>query len=222
MNNKAYRVFWVISILVTASLACGLLSQVNQVKNEVQSAATQIQGIVTQAPGLIATGQAIATENPGIIQTGQALLSQKGPGLVETVQAIATQQPGLMETLQAFATNNPQLAQTAIAMATQVVQGGTSVSVPDGIPLPPLDRLEQLSSNAGMVAFFTSMKYGNVVNFYKTQMANNGWQAVEQGTTVTATSTVLNYSKDNRTASVMITYNSSDNMTGVLITVQTK
>ncbi len=222
MQKKPYQMIWIISLLITASLACGLVNQVNQVKQEVQSAATQIQGIVTQAPGLIATGKAIATDNPGLLQTGQALLSQQGPGLISTVQALATQQPGLMETLQSFATSNPGLANTAIAMASQIAQGGTPNSVPSDIPLPTPDRLEQLNSNASMVVFYTSIKYGVVVNFYKTGMVKNGWKAVAQGTMTTATTTVLNFSKDNRIASVVITFSPSDNKTGVVITIQTK
>ncbi len=222
MQNKPYRIAWAISLLMIASLACGLLNQVNQVKQQVQSAATQIEGIVTQAPGLIATGKAIATANPGILQTGQALLSQQGPGLVATIQAIATQQPGLLDTLQAFATSNPGLANTAIAMASQIAQGSNPNAVPSDIPLPPQDRLEQLNSTAGMIAYYTSMKYVNVVKFYKTGMVNAGWQAVAQGTTSTPNTTVLNYTKDNRTASIVITLSPNDNNTGVVITIQSK
>jgi hypothetical protein len=222
MQKKPYQMMWVISLLMIASLACGFVNQVNQVKEQVQSAATQIEGIVTQAPGLIATGKAIATDNPGLIQTGQALLSTQGPGLVGTIQAIATQQPGLMDTLQAFATDNPGLATTALAMASQIAQGSNPNGVPGDIPLPPPDRLEQLNSTAGMVVFYTDMKYGNVVKFYKTGMVTAGWTAVVQGTTSTANTTVLNYSKDNRIASVVITLSPSDNKTGVVITIQTK
>jgi len=222
MQKKHYQIIWVISLLILGSLACGLVNDVNQVKQDVQSAATQIQGIVTQAPAIIATGQAIATDNPGLIQTGQALLSQEGPGLVATVQALATQQPGLMETIQSFATDNPGLASTAIAMASQIANGGTPNSVPSDIPLPQQDKLEQLNSNPGMVVFYTSIKYRTVVNFYKTEMVNKGWSAVTQGTTQTTTTSILNFSKDNRTASVVITQSSNDNKTGVVITIQTK
>lgn len=222
MRKKPYQVMWAISLLMIASLACGLLNQVNQVKEQVQTAATQIEGIVTQAPGLIATGKAIATDNPGLIQTGQALLSTQGPGLVGTIQAIATQQPGLMDTLQAFATNNPGLAQTALAMASQIAQGSSPDAVPGDIPLPAQDRLEQLNSTAGMVVFYTTIKYSNVVKFYKTGMITAGWKAVTQGNTETPSTTVLNYSKDNRTASIVITLSPSDNKTGVVITIQTK
>jgi hypothetical protein len=221
MQKKPYQMIWIISLLVVGSLACGLVNQINQVKDQVQSAATQIQGIVTQAPALIATGQAIATDNPGLIQTGQALFSQEGPGLISTVQALATQQPGLMETLQSFATDNPGLANTAIAMASQIASGGTPNSVPSDIPLPSQDRLEQLNSNSGMVVFYTTIKYGNVVKFYKTEMVNKGWKAVAEGTTDTGKAAVLNFSKDNRTASVVVTLSPNDNKTGVVITIQT-
>ncbi len=222
MQKKPYQIAWAISMLVVASLACGLINQVNEVKNQVQSAATQIQGIVTQAPGLIATGKAIATQNPGLIQTGQALLTTQGPGLISTVQAVATQNPGLMETLQSFATDNPSLAQTAAAFATQLARGNDPNAVPSDIPLPPADRLEQLNSTAGMVVFYTSMKYSNVVKFYKTGMVNDGWKADTANTTSTPNTTVLNYIKDNRSASIVITLGPNDNKTGVVITITTK
>ncbi len=222
MQKKPYQVMWVISLLMIASLACGLLNQVNQVKEQVQSAATQIEGIVTQAPGLIATGKAIATDNPGLLQTGQALLSTQGPGLLGTIQAVATQQPGLMNTLEAFATNNPGLAQTALAMASQIAQGSSPDAVPGDIPLPGADRLEQLNSTAGMVVYYTTIKYSNLVNFYKKGMINAGWTAVVKGTTESPSTTVLNYTKDNRTATIVLTLSTTDNKTGVVITIQTK
>jgi hypothetical protein len=208
MQKNPYKMIWVISILIIASLACSVLNNVNQFQQGVQSVATQIQGVASQAPGLIATARAIATENPGLIQTGQALITTQGPGLIET--------------LQAFATENPSLAKTAIAMATQAAKGGNPDLAPSDIPILPQDRLEQYNGTPGMVAFFTNMKYSKVVSFYKTEMVKNSWKAVDQGTVETSISTVLNFSKDKRTASVTITFNAGDNMTGVLITIQTK
>jgi hypothetical protein len=222
MQKKPYQIFWAISLLVSASLACGLVNQVNQVKQDVQSAATQIQGIVTQAPGLIATGKAIATDNPGLVQTGQALLNQNGPGLLATIQSLATDQPGLMETIQAFATDNPGLANTAIAMATRIVQGENPNSPPSDIPLPSQDRLEQLNGTPSMVAFYTSINFPLIVKFYKTEMVNNGWKAVTQGTVETSKTAVLIYTKDKRTATVTITISPADNKTGVVIVIQSK
>jgi hypothetical protein len=222
MQKKPYHMILFISLLISGSLACGLLNQANQVKQQVQSAATQIEGIVTQAPGLIATGKAIATENPGLLQTGQALLNQQGPGLVATIQALATEQPGLVDTLTAFATDNPSLANTAIAMASQIAQGSNPNAVPGDIPLPTKGSIEQLNSTAGMIAYYTTMKYVNVVKLYKTGMVNYGWKAVQQGTTSTSSTTMLVYTKDNRTASIVITLSPNDNKTGVVITIQTK
>jgi hypothetical protein len=208
MQKIPFKMIWVISILILASLACSMLTNVNQFQQDVQSVSTQIQGVATQAPGLIATARAIATENPGLIQTGQAL--------------ITTQGPGLMKTLQAFATANPSLAQTAIAMVTQASKGGNPDSAPSDIPLLPQDRLEQYNGTPGMVVFFTNMKYSKVVSFYKTEMVKNSWVPVEKGTVEASSSTVLNFSKDKRTSSVLITYNPGDSMTGVVITIQTK
>jgi hypothetical protein len=208
MKKKSFLMIWVISLLILASLACSWLDKINQVQQNVQSVATQFQGVTTQVPGLIDTARAIVTANPGLIKTGQALITEKGPGLVKTIRA--------------FATENPSLAKTAIAMATQATQSGNSGSAVSDIPLPPQDRLEQYNSTPSMVVFFTNIKYSKVVNFYKTEMVNNSWKAVEQGTTKTTNSTTLKFSKDNRTSSVMITYNPDDNMTGVVITIQTK
>ena len=208
MQKKPHRMIWVISLLILSSLACSWLDKINQVQQDVQSMATQIQGFATQAPGLIDTARAIVTENPGLIKTGQAIITEQGPGLVKTIRA--------------FATENPSLAKTAIAMATKATQGGNSGSAVSDIPLPPQDRLEQYNSTPGMVVFYTNLKYSKVVSFYKTEMVNNSWNAVEQGTTKTTNSTTMKFNKDKRTCSVMITYNPDDNMTGVVITIQTK
>ncbi len=117
MPRKSYRIAWLITLTVSATLGCGLVTgvgeQISGVKGTVGAVATDVQ----TGRDVIGTARAIATSvgGSGLIETAQALATGVGDsGFLSTAQAFATEQgPELMATLQAFATDQgPGLMET--------------------------------------------------------------------------------------------------------------
>ena len=59
--------------------------------------------------------------------------------------------------------------------------------------------------------------FADVVQFYKTEMPNNGWQPSGEPTEMEGVA-MLDYSKDNRKAQVMITFDQEKQKVSVIIT----
>ena len=137
-------------------------------------------------------------------------LTQAGQGL-QTVQAVATQvttlqaaateiaTSGVVETLQAAAT---QVATTGALETVQAV--GTDIGLgekPEDIPI--MDGAENLVSSKEFVTYSVKTDFKTVVDFYKEEMIANGWAEGQNSLESTGFST-LNYTRDNRTATVAI------------------
>jgi hypothetical protein len=223
MPRKSYQLAWVITLLVAASLGCGLFSNVAEkysgVKETVGSVATDVQtgrdilgtarAIVTDVggSGLIETAQALATGvgDSGFLSTAQAFATEQGPELMATMQAFATEQgPGLMETAQALGTAAAPLLGEA----------------PADIPLVP-GELENLVSTGLLVTYGTATDSTLVVDFYNTEMIANGWTKVNQETLGDAI-TLMTFEKAGRMASITVTKNTMTNTTMVVIAIQPK
>jgi hypothetical protein len=237
MHTKLYRFAWMISMIVAASMACSLFSgiskQVTDVKETAQSVATGVQEgqhLITTAKalatevggsGLLKTAQSAATEvgQSGIVETAKAVATEQGPEILGTIEAVATDQgPGLLETMKAVVTDQgPGLLETGQAFATQFASG----EAPADIPLVEGDR-EDFTANDSLVSYSTSLQFADVVGFYKTQMPENGWTIDEQSSVETGSSAILNYSKADRTALVIINADPANNKTLVAITIQAK
>lgn len=237
MENRTFRYIWIISILIGASLACSTLNQVNYARQTAQAVVTEVKGIATQGAPLLqtaqafatvegsqflGTAQAFATQNPGLVDTAQAFVTEQGPGLIATAQAFITQEgPGALATAQAFATQHPDLAATGWALATQAASGSEATQKPPDIPILPSDQISNLYTTRETVTYFTSQSFTQVVDFYKTEMKNNGWSRVAEGSVQTANVAVLNFTKLNRTASVVINNNPGSSQVTVIISIQT-
>jgi hypothetical protein len=88
-------------------------------------------------------------------------------------------------------------------------------AMPEDIPTPA-DATE-VSNMMGMISFKSASTPAQVADYYRTEMPNNGWT---QGSDNDMGDTImLEYTKDNRTASVMITTDDSTNTTSVIISV---
>lgn len=96
----------------------------------------------------------------------------------------------------------------------QVTVPGVDVTVPP-VPtitvggqapadIPMVDQKDNLVTTEQSVSYDTTMASQDVVNFYKDQMPAQGWTEAEGGISFGGT-TVINYTKDNRTAVVTIT-----------------
>ena len=87
-------------------------------------------------------------------------------------------------------------------------------SLPDDIPVPA--GTEDASSMFGMITFTSEIPPQEVFDFYQTEMPNNGW--TEESADAMTGLWTLEFTKDGRTASIMITED-DDGITSVLITV---
>ena len=201
MRNEKYKYLWLVSVMIIISISCSTINRINKAKQTVQAIASQAQGLATEGSDLLKTAEA------------------SGP--LQTAQAYATQEiPGLLKTAEAFATSHPDLIETGWAVATQVAQGASPNEPPSDIPILPQEQIDHLYGTREMVSYFTKIPILKVVEFYKTEMLNNGWESISNGTSVTQSIAVLNYEKIDQTAQIVITLNPIENNTSVLITIQ--
>lgn len=91
-----------------------------------------------------------------------------------------------------------------------------SGSLPEDIPVP--DNAQEVSNAFGMITFSSPSTTAEVADFYKTAMPENGWTEVSVDDL--SGMFMMDYSKDGRTASLMITADEDTGLTSVLIQVQ--
>ena len=203
MNHT--KSFYLIALLLVAStLACGISGigkQASSVQGTAQALKTEVGGIVTAGGALLNTAQAIYTQNPGVL---------------ETVQAFTTQGAPLISTIQAVATDNPGLAQTAQAFIQQEIPTGEA---PTDIPILNPDQVNDYFGSSQYIFYTTPMEYTRLLEFYKTEMPNNGWQYLESTSNEYANAAQLNYYKDNRIATINLSINPLNNTSLVVISI---
>jgi hypothetical protein len=90
-----------------------------------------------------------------------------------------------------------------------------SGGMPEDIPLPP--DAEEVSNLMGMITFQSPTSSEEIAEFYKTQMPENGW--TETSVEEFSGMYMMEYSKEGRTASFIISLDSDTGNTSVLITV---
>ncbi|MFN3308933.1 MAG: hypothetical protein ACK44E_06960 [Anaerolineales bacterium] len=212
----------VMSFLLYFLLACnlisGLLQDVEGIKSTAASIATEAKG----GQEALSTAQAIATQlaSSHFIETARAVATDvHQAGAVETLQALVTQPvPGLNETLQSFLTQEaPSLEETAKALLTQVPP--LPPSPPEDIPIIG-GKKGNLVVSKGTVSYTVAVPYPEVVSFYKAEMPQKGWLFQAATSQELKNSSILNYTKDNRLASVSIIFNPADQKTVVMIVIQ--
>jgi len=221
MPRKSYRIAWLITLTVSATLGCGLVTgvgeQISGVKGTVGAVATDVQ----TGRDVIGTARAIATSvgGSGLIETAQALATGVGDsGFLSTAQAFATEQgPELMATLQAFATDQgPGLMETAQAMGTAAAP--LLGEAPADIPIVQ-GELENLISTRLLVTYGTALDAGLVVDFYNNEMIANGWTKVNEEALGDAI-TLLTFEKPGRLATITVTGNTLTSKSMVVIAIQ--
>ncbi|HLE14436.1 MAG TPA: hypothetical protein VI776_06790 [Anaerolineales bacterium] len=232
MHRKSYQVAWLISLLIGLSLACqlvtGLQEDLGQARGTAGAISTQAQGLITQVQGA-----ATAVEESGLLGTARALATQEGPALLETAQALATEadERGLKETAQAVLTDQGPALQalttyapgdvlgTLQALATQVLGGGQA---PEDIPIVADPDLTSLTATSDTVSYTTTLSFQTVLDFYRQEMLLAGWQAVQAGSFVMGNAAFLQYEKIDRAATVTILTASPQITTSVLINIRSK
>lgn len=203
MGNNKYKLIWIISLLVVTALACNFLSGLSQdiggAKGTAQALVTQAQGFATQAEGL-----ATAAEESGVLKTAQAFATQEGGKVAGTVVALATEaeKSGFLETAQAFATNGFSMGET-----------------PTDIPVMDGEQASDFFGSKDVVSYSTDNDLQAVIDFYKTQMPENGWSPVPDGNMESDRAAILKFEKSERSATVTLAFNTDDQTTFVMILI---
>jgi hypothetical protein len=91
-----------------------------------------------------------------------------------------------------------------------------SSSLPEDIPFP--DDAQEVANAFGMITFNSPSSAAEVADFYKAEMPLNGW--TEVNVSDISGMFMMEYSKDGRTASLMISSDEDTGLTSVMITVQ--
>jgi hypothetical protein len=89
--------------------------------------------------------------------------------------------------------------------------------LPEDIPLPP--DATGMAEMFGMMTFQSPSTPQEVADFYQTEMPNNGWTEVSADSMGDVF--MLQYTKDSRTAELMISADADTGETGVMLTVTT-
>lgn len=91
-----------------------------------------------------------------------------------------------------------------------------SSSLPEDIPFP--DDAQDLANAFGMITFNSASSVAEVADFYRTAMPQNGW--TEVSASEVSGMFMMEYSKDGRTASLMISSDEDTGLTSVMLTIQ--
>ena len=138
--------------------------------------------------------------------------------VVETVQSLATAMP--LETLQSFATAIP--IQTLEAIPSALPDFGNAAD-PQGEPLAEWNGIPIMPSattgeeSTGIYSFKTGASVTEVVDYYKAEMTNLGWNEFFSMPS-TGNGALLTYEKDNRLVTITVAAEGEGSL--VLLTYQ--
>jgi hypothetical protein len=204
MKIKTYRLAWWLSLPVIVTLSCnllsGLTSDIREIKDTAEAAATQVGGFVTQAVGFAT----VVDENP-VIQTAQAMITEYGPDIISSAQAVATQayESGFLLTAQAKATEGVSFGQA-----------------PEDIPLPQEQDMVNFFGSDRIISYNTPLDLQTMIDLYTLQMPANGWIEISDERVEDVNSAVLVYAKNGRLAHIALNVIPLDQSTIVLIMIQ--
>lgn len=222
MKKTSAILIFVIALLIMlgCSLFTGIGERISETKATVDDVATKVE----QGRNLIGTAEGVATQvgESGFLETVQNLATEVDEsGMLATIQAITTEQgPVIRGTIQAIATQEvPALIATAQAIATEFSEGqGT---IPSDIPVID-SSLEQLVTNSRIISYQTAVQFINVVDFYRIEMPLNEWVEQENSSFIAENTAVLEFTKNDKSATVTLSTNPLNDHTIVLITIQNK
>jgi hypothetical protein len=83
--------------------------------------------------------------------------------------------------------------------------------------IPIMPDAQEKSAFGEMVTYTSASAFADVVAFYKTEMPNSGWQPSGEPAEMEGFAT-LEFTKDGRTAQVMVSYDEEEQVTDVIIT----
>jgi hypothetical protein len=106
------------------------------------------------------------------------------------------------------------------------VNGSFTIEAPADCAAPATDipvmaDAQEKAVFGEMISYSSPSAFADVVAFYEVEMPNSGWQPSGEPTKMDELAS-LEFTKDNRTASVMLTYDTETQLTSVLITTSTE
>jgi len=200
LKTTSYRWALALMILFFGALACGGISDMAESAEKMEHAAQTAQAIATQ-------GGEIATQlsESGFIQTGEALATDLAEsGIAATLQSAVAEMPG--ESADAKATMDVVLTQGAYGEA------------PPNIPLVDAEMANFFGS-ASLVSYTTALPFEQVLEFYRREMPDYGWESGSDGNVVTPEFAKLVYQNPHQRVDVTISANSPASETLVMINI---
>jgi hypothetical protein len=196
MHKKSFfRSLLLVTLITASSLACKLVEAINtgvKVVNTGQAVATDIGEFATAfIPG-------------GIEETAKAVITEINPG-------------GLLETAQnAITEKAPLVGETLQAAVTEVYTSPDSA--PDDIPVMD-GEISAFIGSPKSVSYFINAEFQDVVDFYRQQMPLKGWQEKKSDDFLNEDVIEIEYYKQNRSATVVLTHIPFVGQTTVVITI---
>jgi len=190
--------------IIIGTIACsisGIRQQVQSAGQTADAVKTRVSGVKTAGGSLIDTAQAIETQGSGLVKTVKAITT-KGAPLLSTIQAAMPDKSGMVETAQAFIEG----------------EAPTGEPPPD-IPIFNRDQAESFYGSSQYIFYISPTDYNKVLDFYKNEMQNEGWQYLEDGSHEYAHAAQLNYYKDTRTVTIDLSFNTLNDTTVIIINI---
>jgi len=195
MRPKPFSIVIAAALLVLASLACNTITGGGL--NNAQATANAI--LTAGVPsGFEATADAVKA-------TADALLNNSGS---DTATPKPTEAGGA----------SSDATETPAGEATDIT--GLGGEAPDDVPIIDGNNSDLVASPE-FVSYQTDADYKTAVTFYKDGMSNNGWTLDANASFETDAAAILDFTKDNRKATVTITPDATTKTTIILITIST-
>jgi hypothetical protein len=203
MGRRAKIIIFIITLLFS-SVACSVLNIGKQAHSAEQTALavkTQVGGVIDTSSSLLKTAQAFVNSQPELLETARALTTQLAP-LASTVVAVDRDHPGLIQTSQA-------------AIRREIPTG----EPPSDIPVLDSDQVYNFFGTSQYIFYTTPVLYPQVLEFYRTQMPENGWQYMDNKSHEYANAAELIYAKEARLATLNLSSNPLNQTSVVVIAI---
>jgi len=216
IRQRAGLIIYLLVALISIN-ACQVLANFENEAQEFQATANAAETRLRRGLEILETGQAIVdnVEGSGIGQTAVALATGfQESGILETAQSVATEKgPELLQTAQYFATEQvPLLKGTVQAIVTRYPS-------PSDLPVMEGEKSDFQSSSDNL-SYRIDAKVQDVVEFYKNEMPNSGWDPIISASVINENGALIHYEKHDRRAVLAINIDPDTNNTIVQITIQ--
>ncbi len=215
MNHKMK---WLIGLGITLIFfsACSLLNNLNpldDIKSEIEDLADELP--IDDIQGQI---ESLTTDLPGELDSLATDLPANLDEITDELETLTTDLPGDLNTL---ATDIPSEVDDIVGDFEGFINDVLgSDDIPEDIPVVEGEK-DDLFASEKIVSYTTSLDFNSVLSFYQEQMLVNGW-TVREGKVITEDAALLYFQKNDRQATVTLSYSLSNSKTDVMIIIQEK